>query len=130
MCPTMAMQELSGHALSRETLLSAGAPIFLVDTFSALLLYYAVGCPPHMPFPPPQSSLLRRTLNQQRQNRRPTPALHLIRGGLDNVQPFLDCLIEEAELDDMRRTTCAGFPAFQHHLREQAWQYLQALETE
>ena len=113
------------HALNRETLIAAGAPIFLVDSFFTLLLYYAVGYPPHIPFPPPQGSLLRKTMNAQKQNRKPMPALLMIRAGIDDVQPFLDMLIEEAETGEQG----AQFPSFEEfmgQLREQVWQQLKA----
>ncbi len=118
-------QAISNHSLSRSTLIEAAAPIFLVDTFSALLLYYAVGCPPQISFPPPQNSLLRKTMNAQRQNRKPTPALHMIKGGIDNVQPFLDCLLEEAELDDLGRAVTPSFQEFLLQLKRQTWAQLQ-----
>lgn len=119
------LQANADHSLSRSTLIGAAAPIFLVDTFSALLLYYAVGYPPQIQFPPPQSSLLRKTLNAQRQNRKPTPALLMIRGGIDDVKPFLDCLIEEAELDERGRAMTPSFEEFLVQLKEQAWANLQ-----
>lgn len=119
------MQATPDHSLSRSTLIEAAAPIFLLDTFSALLLYYAVGYPPQIPFPPPQNSLLRKTMNAQRQNRKPMPALHMIRGGIDNVQPFLDCLIEEAELDDRGQALTPSFTDFLEQLKEQTWASLQ-----
>lgn len=60
-------------------------------------------------------------MNAQRQNRRPTPTVQMIRGGVDDVQPFLDCLIEEAVLDERGRILLPSFEDFMLELREQAW---------
>ena len=74
------LQAYSRHSLSRAALVTAGAPIFLLDTFSQLVLYYVEGYPASIPFPPPQSSLLRKTIQALKQHRQVTPQLKMLRG--------------------------------------------------
>lgn len=58
----------------------SGAPIFLLDTHTEVLVYYAPGSE-GQPFPPPQGSLLRNAINAARAGRRMTPGLRLLRSG-------------------------------------------------
>lgn len=51
----------------------------------------------------------------------------MIRGGIDNVQPFLDCLIEEAEIDEEGGISTPAYQDFVRDLKLQVWQYLQNL---
>ncbi len=67
-------QVLSRHSLSRGALLADGAPpIFLLDAYVLLVVMYTARSPPSLPFPPPQTSALRKTLAALRQERRITP---------------------------------------------------------
>lgn len=74
-------QACARHSLSRAALTTAGAPIWLLDAFSQLVIYYAPAAPPGLPFPPPPSSALRRAVNALRASRRITPTLRMLRGG-------------------------------------------------
>ena len=74
------LQAYSRHSLSRAALVTAGAPIFLLDTFTQLILYYTPGYPPALPFPPPHSTLLRKTIQALKQHRQVTPQLTMLRG--------------------------------------------------
>lgn len=74
------LQAYSRHSLSRAALVTAGAPIFLLDTFTQLILYYTPGYPPSLPFPPPHSTLLRKTIQALKQHRQVTPQLKMLRG--------------------------------------------------
>ena len=74
------------HSLSRAALVTAGAPIFLLDTFTNLILYYTAGYKPDIPFPPPHTSLLRRTMQGLKQQRQVTPQLKMLRGM--HAKPF------------------------------------------
>lgn len=119
------LQARSQHALSRAAFISAGAPIFLLDSFTELIVYYVVGFPRHLPFPPPPQSLLRRTITSLRQRRRPTPSLKMLRGGVDDGQPFLACLVEEPELDDYAtRVVTPGFADFLEDIRREVWSFM------
>lgn len=42
------------HSLSRAALVTSGSPIFLLDAFTTLIVYYAQNAPAELPFPPPQ----------------------------------------------------------------------------
>jgi hypothetical protein len=83
------------------------------------VVYYAADRPPDIPFPPPQTSQLRRTVNALRQARRLTPVLRMLRGGVDDVTPFTDYLIEEPGVDQ------PGFVGFLEETGREAWAYLQ-----
>ena len=74
------VQAYSRHSLSRAALLTAGAPIFLMDTYTSLILYYTAGYPPDMPFPPPPSSALRKAMQSTKHSRQITPQLKMLRG--------------------------------------------------
>lgn len=74
-------QACARHSLSRAALTTAGAPIWLLDAFSQLVVYYAPAAPPGLPFPPPPSSALRRAVNALRASCRITPTLRMLRGG-------------------------------------------------
>lgn len=63
-----------------SSLFGSGAPIFLLDTHTEVLVYYAPGSE-GQPFPPPQGSLLRNAINAARAGRRMTPRLRLLRSG-------------------------------------------------
>lgn len=74
------LQAYSRHSLSTAALVTAGAPIFLLDAFTQIILYYTPGYPPSIPFPPPHSSLLRRTIQALKQHRQITPRVRMLRG--------------------------------------------------
>jgi len=92
-------QAFPKHSLSRTALIAAGEPIFLLDSFTHLIVYYVQGYPENLPFPPPQTSKLRQTINQLRLNRLVAPQVKMIRGGVDDVSLFTSCLIEEADAE-------------------------------
>ena len=77
---SLCLQAYSRHSLSRAALVTAGAPIFLLDTFTQLILYYTPGYPPALPFPPPHSTLLRKTVQALKQHRQVTPQVMMLRG--------------------------------------------------
>jgi hypothetical protein len=76
-------------------------PIFLLDTYSSLIVLYAMregsGSPP---FPPPQRSLLRQHINAVRQVRQRTPMLRMLREGVDDTHEFMRWLIEDAAAEE------------------------------
>ncbi|CAI7906774.1 unnamed protein product, partial [Closterium sp. NIES-53] len=43
------------HSLSRAALVTSGSPIFLLDAFSTIIVFYSPAAPPDLPFPPPQT---------------------------------------------------------------------------
>ncbi|XP_031503829.1 uncharacterized protein LOC116266660 isoform X1 [Nymphaea colorata] len=100
------------HSLSRAALVTSGCPIFFLDAFTTLIVYYSSTADPALPFPPPQDCLLRATINKLKQERSVTPKLILIRGGQDDVSPFEHFLIEEQDVDGSGLTSGMGFVSF------------------
>jgi hypothetical protein len=64
-------------------------------------------------------SLLRRTVNALRAERRVTPALRMLREGVDDVSPFMERLIEEPAPGS------PGFVAFLDEVASEVYECLQ-----
>lgn len=91
-------QAFPQHSLSEAALSTSGAPLFVLDAHTEVLVYHAAGGPQEQPFPPPQGSLLRNAINAARTGRRMTPRLRLLRGGTPaDDRAFYACLIEEPD---------------------------------
>ena len=70
-------------------------------------------------------SLLRRTVNALRAERRVTPALRMLREGAgDDVTPFTDWLIEEPEAKFGGHGAAPGFVQFLHEVAADVHDYL------
>lgn len=93
-------QAFPSHSLSEAALSSSGAPIFLLDSYSEVMVYYTAAAIAEgtVVFPPPQASLLRSAIAAARSGRRMTPTLTMLRGGIDDDRVFLDSLIEEPDV--------------------------------
>jgi len=100
------------HSLSRAALITSGSPIFFLDAFTSLIVYYAPTADPSLPFPPPQNCALRGMINKLKQERNITPKLLMIRGGYDNAEPFERYLIEEQDVDGSGVAIGMGFVSF------------------
>lgn len=70
----------SSCLVERFPVLNSGQPIFLLDTHTEVVVYYAPGAQ-EQPFPPPQGSLLRNAIAAARAGRRMAPRLRLLRSG-------------------------------------------------
>lgn len=46
------------HSLSRAALITSGSPIFFLDAFTILIVFYSSTTDPSLPFPPPQDCKL------------------------------------------------------------------------
>eukprot|EP00850_Spirogloea_muscicola_P012002 SM000076S21823 [mRNA] locus=s76:484591:488610:+ [translate_table: standard] len=114
------------HSLSRAALVTSGSPIFLLDAFTTLIVYYAPSATADMPFPPPHDSLLRNTINQLKQDRSVTPKLHMIRSGHDDARPFEHFLIEEQDVDGASSGGGTGFVAFLEQVTQNVREYMQS----
>lgn len=68
-------EALSRHSLSRAALLTSTAPLFLLDSYSHLLLLCTARWPGDAPFPPPLSSAVRVRIAQQARRRQQTPTV-------------------------------------------------------
>ncbi|CAA0824305.1 sec23/sec24 transport family protein [Striga hermonthica] len=105
-------QAFPRHSLSRAALLTSGSPIFLLDAFTTLIVFYSSTADSALPFPPPQNCLLRTTINKLKQGRIVTPKLIFIRGGQDDATVFENYLIEEQDVEGSGITSVMGFVSF------------------
>eukprot|EP00195_Chlamydomonas_chlamydogama_P017072 CAMPEP_0202896248 /NCGR_PEP_ID=MMETSP1392-20130828/5266_1 /ASSEMBLY_ACC=CAM_ASM_000868 /TAXON_ID=225041 /ORGANISM="Chlamydomonas chlamydogama, Strain SAG 11-48b" /LENGTH=777 /DNA_ID=CAMNT_0049581523 /DNA_START=303 /DNA_END=2636 /DNA_ORIENTATION=+ len=88
---------LPRHSLSQAALLSSPAPIFLLDAYILVMVFYTARCPPTIPFPPPQSSALRKAIGAIRADRKISPMLRFAREGTEEAELFSALLLDEAE---------------------------------
>lgn len=100
------------HSLSRAALLTSGSPIFFLDAFTILIVFYSSTADPTLPFPPPHDCLLRTTINKLKKERCITPKLIFIQGGQDDASIFENFLIEEQDVDGSGLTSVMGFVSF------------------
>lgn len=112
------------HSLSRAALLTSGSPIFFLDAFTNLIVYYSSTADPTLPFPPPHDCLLRVTLNKLKQERSITPKLTFIRGGQDDATMFENYLIEEQNVDGTGLNSIMGFVSFLEDITRQVLEYI------
>ncbi|KAJ4980050.1 hypothetical protein NE237_010830 [Protea cynaroides] len=108
------------HSLSRAALITSGSPIFFLDAFTTLIVYYSSTADPILPFPPPHDCLLRTTINKLKQERSITPKLIFIRGGQDDASAFEHYLIEEQDVDGSGLTSAMGFVSFLEEIVQNA----------
>ncbi|KAK9062379.1 hypothetical protein SSX86_019565 [Deinandra increscens subsp. villosa] len=112
------------HSLSRAALLTSGRPIFLLDAFTTLVVYYSSTADPMLPYPPPHDCLLRKTINKLKQERCITPRLLSVRGGQDDTTSFENYLIEEQDVDGSRLTGFTGFVSFLEEITQSVLEYM------
>ncbi|KAJ6897371.1 protein transport protein SEC24-like [Populus alba x Populus x berolinensis] len=112
------------HSLSRAALITSGSPIFFLDAFTALIVFYSSTADPTLPFPPPQDCLLRSTINKLKQERSITPKLIFIRGGQDDASAFENYLIEEQDVDGSGFTSVTGFVSFLEDVTQSVMEYM------
>ncbi|KAJ6386333.1 hypothetical protein OIU77_029328 [Salix suchowensis] len=112
------------HSLSRAALITSGSPIFFLDAFTTLIVFYSSTADPALPFPPPQDCLLRSTINKLKQERSITPKLIFIRGGQDGASAFENYLIEEQDVDGSGFTSVMGFVSFLEDVTQSVMEYM------
>ncbi|GAV70341.1 zf-Sec23_Sec24 domain-containing protein/Sec23_trunk domain-containing protein/Sec23_helical domain-containing protein/Sec23_BS domain-containing protein [Cephalotus follicularis] len=112
------------HSLSRAALITSGSPIFFLDAFTTLIVFYSSTADPTLPFPPPQDCLLRTTINKLKQGRSITPKLIFIRGGQEDATAFENYLIEEQDVDGSGLTTVMGFVSFLEDITQSVLEYM------
>ncbi|PKA66827.1 Protein transport protein Sec24-like [Apostasia shenzhenica] len=112
------------HSLSRAALITSGSPIFLLDSFTNLVVFYSSTADSTLPFPPPHDCLLRNTINKLKQERSITPKLTIIRGGHDDASIFENHLIEEQDVDGSGITSVMGFVSFLEEITRDVAEYL------
>ncbi|XP_042068367.1 protein transport protein Sec24A-like isoform X1 [Salvia splendens] len=112
------------HSLSRAALLTSGSPIFFLDAFTMLIVFYSSTADASLPFPPPQDCLLRRNINKLKQERSITPKLIFIRGGKDDATVFENYLIEEQDVEGSGFTSVMGFVSFLDEINQDVLEYI------
>ncbi|XP_057455965.1 protein transport protein SEC23 D [Lotus japonicus] len=112
------------HSLSRAALITSGSPIFFLDAFTVLIVFYSSTADPTLPFPPPHDCLLRTTINKLKQERCITPKLIFIRGGHDDASIFENFLIEEQDVDGSGLTSVMGFVSFLEDITQKVLEFM------
>ncbi|CAK8576394.1 unnamed protein product [Lathyrus sativus] len=112
------------HSLSRAALLTSGSPIFFLDAFTVLIVFYSSTADPTLPFPPPHDCLLRTTINKLKKERSITPKLIFIRGGHDDASIFENFLIEEQDVDGSGLTSVMGFVSFLEDITQKVLEFI------
>lgn len=139
------------HSLSRAALITSGSPIFFLDAFTILIVFYSSTTDPSLPFPPPQDckllflasfqfwlenflnfsltdslvpGLLRTTINKLKQERCISPKLIFIRAGQDDATPFENFLIEEQDVEGNGFTSIMGFVSFLEEIHQSVLEYM------
>ncbi|CAL9119198.1 unnamed protein product [Musa textilis] len=100
------------HSLSRSALVKSGSPIFFLDAFTNLIVFYSSTADSSLPFPPPHDCLLRTTINRLKQDRSITPKLMFIRGGHDDATAFENYLMEDKDVDGTGLPSVTGIATF------------------
>lgn len=117
-------QAFPRHSLSRAALITSGSPIFFLDAFTTLIVFYSSTADPTLPFPPPQDCLLRTTINKLKQERSITPKLMFIRGGQDDATVFENYLIEEQDVEGSGFSNVMGFVFFLEEINRAVLEYM------
>ncbi|XP_004517291.1 protein transport protein SEC23 D-like isoform X1 [Cicer arietinum] len=112
------------HSLSRAALLTSGSPIFFLDAFTILIVFYSSTADQTLPFPPPHDCLLRTTINKLKKERCITPKLIFIRGGQDDASIFENFLIEEQDVDGSGLTSVMGFVSFLEDITQKVLEFM------
>lgn len=116
-------QAYPSHSLSRAALITSGSPIFFLDAFTTLIVFYSSTADPTLPYPPPHDCLLRTTINKLKQERCITPKLIFIRGGQEDATVFENYLSEEQDVDGSGLTSVTGFVSFLEEIIQSVLEY-------
>ncbi|KAI7730448.1 hypothetical protein M8C21_009534 [Ambrosia artemisiifolia] len=112
------------HSLSRAALLTSESPIFFLDAFTTLIVFYSSTADPALPYPPPHDCLLRTTINKLKQERSMTPRLMFIKGGEEDASVFESYLIEEQDVDGSGFPNVMGFVSFLEEINQSVLEYM------
>nr|GFD25377.1 protein transport protein SEC24-like At3g07100 [Tanacetum cinerariifolium] len=99
-------------------------PIFFLDAFTILIVFYASTADPTLPYPPPHDCLLRTTINKLKQERSITPRLIFIRGSQEDATLFENYLIEEQDVDGSGFANSMGFVSFLEEISQGVLEYM------
>ncbi|CAN6270287.1 unnamed protein product [Urochloa humidicola] len=109
--------ETEVHQSLSRTVFTSESPIFLLDAYKDLLVYYSPTASSEIPFPPPRDCLLRSTIDRLKQERNITPKLVLIHGAHDDTTEFEKYLVEDQTLDGSWLSSSTGFSSFLDEVR-------------
>ncbi|XP_062183947.1 protein transport protein SEC23 D-like [Phragmites australis] len=109
--------EAEVHQSLSRTVFTSESPIFLLDAYIDLLVYYSPTAGATIPFPPPRDCLLRSTIDRLKQERNITPKLILIHGAHDDTTALEKYLIEDQILDASQLASSTGFSSYLDEVR-------------
>ncbi|KAL6652852.1 hypothetical protein ACP70R_011777 [Stipagrostis hirtigluma subsp. patula] len=115
--------EAEVHQSLSRTVFTSGSPIFLLDAYIDLLVYYSPTASATIPFPPPRDCILRSTIDRLKQERNITPKLVWIHGAHDDTTAFEKYLIEDQILDASHLASSSGFSSFLEEARSKVAQH-------
>ncbi|XP_062225579.1 protein transport protein SEC23 D-like [Phragmites australis] len=115
--------EAEVHRSLSCTVFTNESPIFLLDAYSDILVYYSPTASSAIPFPPPRDCLLRSTIDRLKQERNITPKLIFIHGAHDDTTTFEKYLIEDQTFDGSLLASSAGFSSFLDEVRSKVAEY-------
>lgn len=109
--------EAEVHQSLSRSVFTSERPIFLLDAYKDLLVYYSPTASSEIPFPPPRDCLLRSTVDRLKQERNITPKLIFIHGAHDDTTEFEKYLVEDQTLDGSLLSSSTGFSSFLDEIR-------------
>uniref|UniRef100_A0A0E0DDW3 Sec23/Sec24 trunk domain-containing protein n=1 Tax=Oryza meridionalis TaxID=40149 RepID=A0A0E0DDW3_9ORYZ len=126
-CPTLISYsspddvEAEVHQSLSRSVFNSESPIFLLDAYTDLLVYYSPTVSSTIPFPPPR--LLRSKIDRLKQERNITPKLVFIHGAHDDTTAFERYLIEDQSVDGSLVASATGFRSFLEGIRSRIAEY-------
>ncbi|AQK43588.1 sec23/sec24 transport family protein [Zea mays] len=109
--------EAEVHQSLSRTVFTSERPIYILDAYKDLLVYYSPTASSEIPFPPPRNCLLRSTVDRLKQERNITPKLVFIHGAHDDTTEFEKYLVEDQTLDGSPLSSSTGFSSFLDEVR-------------
>ncbi|XP_051217224.1 protein transport protein SEC23 D [Lolium perenne] len=127
-CPTLTSYsspdtEAEVHQSLSRSVITSERPIFLLDAYTDLLVYYLPTASTSIPFPPPRDCLLRSTVDKLKQERNLTPRLVFIHGAHDDTTTFEKYLLEDRALDGTMLAGTTGFRSFLEEVRSRVAEF-------
>ncbi|EEE60965.1 hypothetical protein OsJ_14735 [Oryza sativa Japonica Group] len=127
-CPTLISYsspdvEAEVHQSLSRSVFNSESPIFLLDAYTDLLVYYSPTVSSTIPFPPPRDCLLRSKIDRLKQERNITPKLVFIHGAHDDTTAFERYLIEDQSVDGSLVASATGFRSFLEGIRSRIAEY-------
>ncbi|KAL5213982.1 hypothetical protein ABZP36_003134 [Zizania latifolia] len=127
-CPTLISYsspdvEAEAHLSLSRSVFNSESPIFLLDAYTDLLVYYSPTASSTIPFPLRRDCLLRSKIDRLKQERNITPRLVFIHGAHDDTTAFEKYLIEDQVVDGSLVASSTGFRSFLEDVRSRIAEY-------